>query len=274
MNPLAYGIEERGRPRLLGVQLHLHRRQDARPLLLPVRRQHAAGDRAGRGRRASRRRAIHYARMVWLLVFGLLHFYFIWFGDILAGYALIGMIAYLFRRTGADGAGPLGRRIADRPDRLFGVLVAGSFVLAAQVAAAARCARAELVAEWRAMSRDASRRRRRPGAGRRSWPLLPRRLWRPRRAPADRAGCRAVHRHPASSAAETLAYMLLGMALLKTGFLTRRMGRRRYRRVALIGFGIGVPAYAVLACLLAPRRLRPCSMHRLSRWPRPCRSGR
>jgi uncharacterized protein len=49
---------------------------------------------------------------------------------------------------------------------------------------------------------------------------------------------------------ETLAYMLLGMAALKTGFLTGDWSNRDYRRVALIGFGIGVPTYAVLAWLI------------------------
>ena len=39
----------------------------------------------------------HYARMIVLLGFGLVHFYFIWFGDILALYAISGMVLYFFR---------------------------------------------------------------------------------------------------------------------------------------------------------------------------------
>lgn len=48
-----------------------------------------------KGRKAS---AFHYRRMFWLLVFGMLHAYLIWYGDILVNYALCGMLVYLFRK--------------------------------------------------------------------------------------------------------------------------------------------------------------------------------
>jgi uncharacterized protein len=46
---------------------------------------------------------------------------------------------------------------------------------------------------------------------------------------------------------ETLAYMLLGMAALKAGFLTGAWAKRRYLKIAAIGFGIGIPLYAAIA---------------------------
>jgi uncharacterized protein len=45
---------------------------------------------------------VHYLRMIWLALFGLLHFFFIWFGDILFLYAVVGMIAFLFRDWAAE----------------------------------------------------------------------------------------------------------------------------------------------------------------------------
>jgi uncharacterized protein len=48
--------------------------------------------------RLGRSAALHYRRMGVLLVFGLLHAYLLWYGDILYSYALCGMVAYLFRR--------------------------------------------------------------------------------------------------------------------------------------------------------------------------------
>ncbi len=40
---------------------------------------------------------IHYSRMLWLFLFGLAHFIFIWWGDILSLYAISGMILYSAR---------------------------------------------------------------------------------------------------------------------------------------------------------------------------------
>lgn len=44
---------------------------------------------------------LHYRRMFWLMLFGLLHFYLLWWGDILLLYALGGSIAILFRHASA-----------------------------------------------------------------------------------------------------------------------------------------------------------------------------
>jgi uncharacterized protein len=44
---------------------------------------------------------VHYSRMAWLAVFGLAHYFFIWNGDILFFYAIIGMIAFVFRGRSA-----------------------------------------------------------------------------------------------------------------------------------------------------------------------------
>lgn len=47
--------------------------------------------------RGARYGGIFYRRQFWLAVLGAIHAYFIWFGDILFMYALVGMLAFLFR---------------------------------------------------------------------------------------------------------------------------------------------------------------------------------
>ena len=48
--------------------------------------------------RGQRPGPVHYRRTFWLLVIGLAHGFLLWYGDILAIYALIGFIVYLFWR--------------------------------------------------------------------------------------------------------------------------------------------------------------------------------
>ena len=42
--------------------------------------------------------ALHYKRMFWLLLFGFIHAYFIWVGDILVAYAICGCLVFFFRK--------------------------------------------------------------------------------------------------------------------------------------------------------------------------------
>ena len=42
--------------------------------------------------------ALHYKRMFWLLIFGLIHAYFIWAGDVLVAYAICGSLVFFFRK--------------------------------------------------------------------------------------------------------------------------------------------------------------------------------
>lgn len=42
--------------------------------------------------------ALHYRRMGWLLLFGLIHAYLFWYGDILVNYSLCGMLIFMLRK--------------------------------------------------------------------------------------------------------------------------------------------------------------------------------
>jgi uncharacterized protein len=53
------------------------------------------GNALSKGRSAG---PLHYRRMFWLLIFGMIHGYLIWSGDILVSYSLCGMLVFLFRK--------------------------------------------------------------------------------------------------------------------------------------------------------------------------------
>jgi uncharacterized protein len=205
-------------------------------LLLVVERAEASGRNPA---------VVHYSRMFWLLVFGLIHFYLIWWGDILSLYAPIGMIAFLFRRMSTRQMLHIGAFLILAQFALFSLFTLDLFQQAA--AAAAPGASAGTIAGW-ADTQD--------GIG-----LYP---------PAHLARILATYRGPWLGivadnwvqnggepliaiwqfGGETLAYMLFGMAALRSGFLTGDWSDRAYRRVAAFGFAIGIPAYAVFAWLI------------------------
>lgn len=188
---------------------------------------------------------IHYRRMFWLLAFGLVHLYLIWFGDILAGYALVGMIAFLLRNRPPREL--IGWAVGLLVVQLLIYLMIAAAASMLQLAAAAPGAEAATVAEWRELERQ---------FGALSAEAKARELA-VYRGPyegifADRFAVHALA--PLKGVGlmgwETLAYFLLGMVALKTGFLTGGWSDSHYRKVAAIGFGIGIPVYACLAWLI------------------------
>jgi uncharacterized protein len=202
-------------------------------MLLVVERASAAGRSAA---------AVHYSRMVWLLVFGLLHFYFIWAGDILTLYAIVGMAAFAFRKA------PVPQLVAAAivffllDAAIMGTLTQSYGV--GEAAAAAPGATARTLAEWRATASDLL-------------PLQPDAL--ARNLALFRGGYGGiVHERMTDErltpllnlilfGPDTLALMLLGMAGLKSGFLTGAWDRRLYVKIAWIGIGTGAIAEAAIA---------------------------
>jgi uncharacterized protein len=184
---------------------------------------------------------VHYSRMVWLLVFGLIHYFFIWFGDILTLYAPVGMLAYAFRQMGPVKLVVIGCCLL-----LAELLLTASFAAlfhAAQAAAAAPGANAETLATWAQLQQGFA-----PTPQQLQETLA---LYRGAYAGIVHHQLQEGWMGPVNSlwqvGWETLAYMLFGMAALKSGFLTGTWTNRLYLKVVAIGFGIGIPAYAALA---------------------------
>ncbi len=200
--------------------------------LLVIERAQAAGLSAAR---------IHYMRMLWLLVFGLIHFYLIWFGDILSHYALIGLLLFFFRHLSTRALVTWGVILVLVQCLTMAGLAYSAFALSA--AAAGPNPDPDAVRQWAAMSTMFGA----PGQAEIA-ETLARFLGPYTGLVRDR-----VIEHGAEPFTstfffgwETLAYMLFGMAALKSGFFRGEWPAARYRRIAFIGLAITIPAYALL----------------------------
>lgn len=189
--------------------------------------------------------AVTYRRLIWLLLFGMLHYYLIWFGDILIGYALVGMVAWTFRRM--EPRALVGWAVALV---LVQLAIMGSLAFYAHSLAAAVAgpnpSPADLTA-WQELSRDAAVP---SGALLREDLALYLGPWSGivERQVTDEA--MMPYFFTVMFGAETLAYMLLGMAGLKSGFLTGEWDDGRYRKVARSFLAISIPAYVLLVALI------------------------
>jgi uncharacterized protein len=187
---------------------------------------------------------VHYARMCWLLLFGLAHLYLIWWGDILHHYALVGALAYAFRRMPPH-------RLVIAAIILLGIetlLVCGLpyDIHQTGIAAHAGHAGADTLRRYQGYVESFGQ---------------PDQAFLARDVAAHRGGYAMVFAdrlHVAAASPvqtliyvgmETLGYMLLGMACFKSGMLGGEWPRARYRRWLSAGFGIGIPVYALLAVL-------------------------
>ncbi|MCW3845752.1 DUF418 domain-containing protein [Sphingomonas sp. LB-2] len=192
--------------------------------------------------------SVHYRRMGWLLVFGLAHLWLVWFGDILGGYALIGMVAFLLRKLPVRRMVILGAMLVVVQTVLFTLLPLGVHYLQSIPEGAPGYADAVKQID------DFNRNFGIPSAAENARQLA---LFRGGYAGivADRFAHNQLGPLPMALlyGSETIAYMLFGMAALRSGMLRGEWPRARLRRFAWIGFGIGVPAYAAIAAWLINR---------------------
>jgi uncharacterized protein len=180
---------------------------------------------------------VHIRRMAVLLGFGLVHYYLIWFGDILTLYAVSGLIAFLFRKLPVQRLIALGAAFL-----LVNMLLFAGFVFSqyqADIAAHAAGASQKAVKEWNdglgAFYPSAAKVAENNAIFLGSW-------W----------GV-VAHKLQESSQMitstlifmpDTIGLMLIGMAGYKSGFLTGEWDDSAYRRVVSTAIPIGLAACA------------------------------
>jgi uncharacterized protein len=170
----------------------------------------------------------HYSRMVWLAVFGLLHYFLVWDGDILLHYAVCGLLLFLFRKCSV------------RALLLWSIV----FFLA--------CITITLQ-DWRGLSNAVA-----TGAIPAKF-MRPESPWYAEEVAAYLGNYASIFTERASGfffkltfqtemfLCQTMGLMLLGMALFKSGMLTGGWSAARYRKWAIACFLIGLPVLIGLA---------------------------
>jgi len=183
---------------------------------------------------------IFYRRQLWLVVLGALHAYLFWFGDILFLYAVVGMLAYLFRNRRprtliviacvllpvvvlmSYGTGFSMQKLQSKAAQVHVLVEAGDEVSEEQQA---------VLDKW-----DEQRPMMAPDAETIQQDVV------------THLGSYfdiAAERIPLAMVAffgwRVLALMLLGMALMKTGVLSAQRTSSFYRNMMLICYGLGLP---------------------------------
>ena len=188
---------------------------------------------------------VYYRRLLWLLAFGLIHAYFIWWGDILFFYSVLGLFLFPFRRLSARAlviAGVI-LLLIGASRGLLGALDVRGMKMAAAAADAAAAGGQTLTDEQKEAQKAWAERVKPPS---------PEDLQ--READAYLGGYVSALRQRAGFLAtghpkwlyhffifDIGGMMLLGIGLLKMDIFTARLSRRDYALLALFGYGIGLP---------------------------------
>ncbi len=169
---------------------------------------------------------IHYRRTLWLLVFGIIHGYCLWRGDILYAYGMSALLVYLFRRKSPSTLFILG---------LIGVSFCSLIYIFSGLSMP------YWPPEQTAEMRD------------HMWMLTDEGIAKEIAAYSGSYADQMTHRLPSTLEMQTQVFffyflwragglMLIGMALYKWGILSAKASTKTYLALILTGLGIGVPA--------------------------------
>ena len=166
---------------------------------------------------------LHYRRMIWLLVFGLVHGFVFWFGDILTAYALIGMLAVLFRRMSVLKLVLWGLALI----ALTNLIMVLNEISMAQTPAMMEPSPFGVVPDQESLD---------------MWVNAYQSGFWPSRVFNAIGNAIAQLSSIIFFGPRVLGVMLIGMALYKTGFLLARWGAGLYGGLAVVCLGAGLPA--------------------------------
>jgi len=196
---------------------------------------------------------VHYARMFWLFVLGMIHAYLIWYGDILVLYSVAGALAFAAWRWRATTLFKIGIGLL-----LLKLLIATGFYLGAvqyKRAAALPDASPATVQGWQEFRES----------------LAPSPEEVPQELAAYRGGYGANFAARIETAQffqtvlflqslpDTLALIAIGMALFKTGFFSGDWSRRLYRQT-IVGGAVAALLYLPIVAWIDATDFSPVTL--------------
>jgi len=184
--------------------------------------------------------SMHLRRMTVLFLIGLAHFYFLWWGDILNHYAVIGLIAFLFRDKSPRALIVWAFLFLAIDLLLFGGIVATMYQF--DIAGHAANASGEAIAQWNEIAAEFY-----PSAAKLAeQQLIYGGSYQTRLTEMLTNRAAEPFTFIFLFGPETMSLMLFGMWGYKSGFLTGAWDDASYRRIALIAIPIGALAFGAI----------------------------
>ncbi len=186
--------------------------------------------------------ATHYRRVWWLFVIGMLHAYFLFFGDILVTYALAGALVFPLRKLGPKTLIGIGVAVllALLGKDLFEVI----YIKAVQTAVAAGTATPGQTDIWTSAQLLLNAPR---SMGEQEIQLMRGGFLEALQSRAQASWIIQTQFMPTEEIPEAVGQMLIGAGLFRLGFFTLGWSSRAYARMVAVGYLVGVPVTAWLA---------------------------
>jgi uncharacterized protein len=186
-------------------------------------------------------RSVHMNRMVWLAVFGLVHYYFIWFGDILFSYAMCGIVGMFLLLRDEKGLARSAFWLLLASFIIYALFALSLHVL--QIVGTGPGADAQMLKEYQeamasfqpnaeALAKETARMR---GSW---WSITYQKLTEDAFMPFIAAFIFSL---------ETLGLMAMGILFFKNGFLTGRWETSRYKTLMVRCYAVGLTGLGLLS---------------------------
>ena len=203
----------------------------------------------------------HYRRMFWLFVIGMLHAYFLWWGDILVTYAVAGLVIFPFRKL--DPRAQIGIGAVILAALLAKNLMEAGQIEALRAAATAPGAPAALLKQWQDVAftlspPQALATQQIAGFGGGFIEAL--------KARTQMSVLMQTVIVPPDTLPEAVGQMFVGMGLFSVGFFTLKWSSRAYGAMIAVGYLLAVPATAWIAWMITKGGFEPLALHRWEVW--------